>query len=512
MESSDCKLCAETYSESIRPRVLQCGHSYCSGCLENLIKDVKISCPTCMKEHPCVSSSDLPINYDLEQSISDLKRLGGSGQPNKFQPNIRKKTTHRFIAEQVSNAKELLLSTEDMETQLETYSKFLYTYLGDQEELHRKLRNMMKWHESIIKKTKKETQKIAELQEDLKNNHESLIEILPSITNECHEAMNRSSADDLAKVLVNMDVLGNMVEKSKLEFPNRELTAWQKGLKSLEEMLNVLETLNVTESHRKGDLLLTSIHLDDKLTILEKFTKSKEEASSVTADEMKRNPDFWKKTIASGKVFAVKSSHRSLRFAEMTIEDDKVYLYHLQDRKIPPSAYTIEHSEALRVLDKDSTTAFLDLEWDGSFKGRVHISLSPDTPLAQQFRILCTGDQGPTYAQTKIFQVVNKGQDLEYIWGGDYMSNDGSGNTALMEGLDLSDPVYKRVGEAGAVWARDGTKSAQFGIITDKGRTIIYSKIFGKVKDGMNVLRSAVERIERVNDVMVVKCGIILPL
>ncbi|XP_068210776.1 uncharacterized protein [Palaemon carinicauda] len=458
MESSDCKLCAETYSESIRPRVLQCGHSYCSGCLENLIKDVKISCPTCMKEHPCVSSSDLPINYDLEQSISDLKRLGGSGQPNKFQPNIRKKTTHRFIAEQVSNAKELLLSTEDMETQLETYSKFLYTYLGDQEELHRKLRNMMKWHESIIKKTKKETQKIAELQEDLKNNHESLIEILPSITNECHEAMNRSSADDLAKVLVNMDVLGNMVEKSKLEFPNRELTAWQK------------------------------------------------------ADEMKRNPDFWKKTIASGKVFAVKSSHRSLRFAEMTIEDDKVYLYHLQDRKIPPSAYTIEHSEALRVLDKDSTTAFLDLEWDGSFKGRVHISLSPDTPLAQQFRILCTGDQGPTYAQTKIFQVVNKGQDLEYIWGGDYMSNDGSGNTALMEGLDLSDPVYKRVGEAGAVWARDGTKSAQFGIITDKGRTIIYSKIFGKVKDGMNVLRSAVERIERVNDVMVVKCGIILPL
>ncbi|XP_068210781.1 tripartite motif containing 13-like isoform X3 [Palaemon carinicauda] len=452
MESSDCKLCAETYSESIRPRVLQCGHSYCSGCLENLIKDVKISCPTCMKEHPCVSSSDLPINYDLEQSISDLKRLGGSGQPNKFQPNIRKKTTHRFIAEQVSNAKELLLSTEDMETQLETYSKFLYTYLGDQEELHRKLRNMMKWHESIIKKTKKETQKIAELQEDLKNNHESLIEILPSITNECHEAMNRSSADDLAKVLVNMDVLGNMVEKSKLEFPNRELTAWQKGLKSLEEMLNVLETLNVTESHRKGDLLLTSIHLDDKLTILEKFTKSKEEASSVT------------------------------------------------------------HSEALRVLDKDSTTAFLDLEWDGSFKGRVHISLSPDTPLAQQFRILCTGDQGPTYAQTKIFQVVNKGQDLEYIWGGDYMSNDGSGNTALMEGLDLSDPVYKRVGEAGAVWARDGTKSAQFGIITDKGRTIIYSKIFGKVKDGMNVLRSAVERIERVNDVMVVKCGIILPL
>ncbi|XP_068210714.1 E3 ubiquitin-protein ligase trim-21-like isoform X1 [Palaemon carinicauda] len=334
MESSDCRLCAETYSESIRPRVLQCGHSYCSGCVENLIKDVNLSCPTCMRDHPGVSSSaDLPINYDLEQSISDLKRLGGSCQPNKFQPNIRKN-----IAEQVSNAKELLLSTEDMETQLEKYRKFLSSYLGDQEELHRKLRNMMKWHESIIKKTKKETQKIVELQEDLKSNHKSLTEILLSITNECHETMNRSSADAIAKVLVNMDV----IEKSKLEFPNRELTASQKGLKSLEDMLNVLEILNVTESHHDGDLPLTSIHSDDKLTILEKFTKSKVEASGITADEMKRNPDFWKKAIASGKVFAVESSHGSLRFAEMTLEDDKVYLYHLQDREIPPSAYIIK--------------------------------------------------------------------------------------------------------------------------------------------------------------------------
>ncbi|XP_068212410.1 peptidyl-prolyl cis-trans isomerase-like [Palaemon carinicauda] len=227
---------------------------------------------------------------------------------------------------------------------------------------------------------------------------------------------------------------------------------------------------------------------------------------------MKRNPDFWKKAIASGKVFAVESSHGSLRFAEMTLEDDKVYLYHLQDREIPPSAYIIKHSEALRVLDKNSTMAFLDLEWDGSFKGRVHISLSPDTPLAQQFRILCTGDQGPTYAQTKIFQVWGKGRDFEYILGGDYMSNDGSGNTALMEGLDLSDPVYQKVNEAGAVWTDHSTKSAQFCIITGKGLACIHSGVFGKVKDGMNVLRSAVERIKRVNDVMVVKCGIILPL
>ncbi|XP_068201857.1 peptidyl-prolyl cis-trans isomerase-like [Palaemon carinicauda] len=175
----------------------------------------------------------------------------------------------------------------------------------------------------------------------------------------------------------------------------------------------------------------------------------------------------------------------------------------------PPIA---SHSEALRVLDKDSTTAFLDLEWDGSLKGRVHISLSPDTPLAQQFRTLCTGDQGPTYAQTKIFGVGYKGQDSEYIKGGDYMSNDGSGNTALMEGLNVNDPVYERVGEAGAVWAANSTKLAQFIITTGKGTTNKFLGGFGKVKDGMNVLRSAVERIERVNDVMVVKCGIILPL
>ena len=43
-----CTICFEPYNEKKKcPRLLSCGHSFCSNCLETLLHDKTIDCPTC---------------------------------------------------------------------------------------------------------------------------------------------------------------------------------------------------------------------------------------------------------------------------------------------------------------------------------------------------------------------------------------------------------------------------------------------------------------------------------
>ena len=66
-EGLDCPICCERFDEEkLCPRLLSCGHSFCSNCLEKLFKEYAISCPTCR----CVASvqagvTGLPKNFAL---------------------------------------------------------------------------------------------------------------------------------------------------------------------------------------------------------------------------------------------------------------------------------------------------------------------------------------------------------------------------------------------------------------------------------------------------------------
>ena len=67
-EVLECSLCYERYDDNKRcPRLLSnCGHTFCTHCLEQLLKDGTISCPQDRKDiHVTAGVGGLPKNFAL---------------------------------------------------------------------------------------------------------------------------------------------------------------------------------------------------------------------------------------------------------------------------------------------------------------------------------------------------------------------------------------------------------------------------------------------------------------
>ena len=73
-EVLECPVCCELFDDqNISPRILSCGHSFCTGCLERLLTaHDKIPCPTCRDEVnvPQAGVAGLPKNFALLSIIN----------------------------------------------------------------------------------------------------------------------------------------------------------------------------------------------------------------------------------------------------------------------------------------------------------------------------------------------------------------------------------------------------------------------------------------------------------
>ncbi|XP_069192223.1 peptidyl-prolyl cis-trans isomerase-like [Procambarus clarkii] len=219
-----------------------------------------------------------------------------------------------------------------------------------------------------------------------------------------------------------------------------------------------------------------------------------------------------KRLVEAGRVLAVQEDQDGRRSARITLQDGQLFLHSLLRQPTPADAHTLQESEVVGVLEPSCTLAFLDLGWAGSTRGRVTIRLTPDTPLARQFVLLCTGQRGHTYRNTKLLQVWDKGEPWDRVEGGDYESNDGKGGAPLLPDLQGQ---YRESGRAGAVlswWGPGGPMSAQFAITTrDRQDGVQWLNVFGDVVSGLDVVRAAVNHRD-IREVTVVDCGVVLPL
>ncbi|XP_069192271.1 peptidyl-prolyl cis-trans isomerase-like isoform X2 [Procambarus clarkii] len=257
------------------------------------------------------------------------------------------------------------------------------------------------------------------------------------------------------------------------------------------------------------------VHLGDSASsIMDKVQEITLEIpqKQLTVEDLRRMREPVKRLVEAGRVLAVQEDQDGRRSARITLQDGELYLHPFLRQPTPADAHALQESEVVGVLEPSCTLAFLDLGWGGSTRGRVTIRLTPDTPLARQFVLLCTGQRGHTYRNTKLLWVLGKGKPDEYMVGGDYESNDGKGGAPLLPDLQGQ---YRRSGRAGAVLCCDdlgGPRSAQFIITTrdlQDGRQ--WSHVFGDVVSGLDVVRAAVNHSD-ITEVTVVDCGVVLPL
>ncbi|XP_069168023.1 uncharacterized protein [Procambarus clarkii] len=238
------------------------------------------------------------------------------------------------------------------------------------------------------------------------------------------------------------------------------------------------------------------VHLGDSASnIMKKVQEITGEIQQkqLTVEDLRRLSEPVKSLVEAGRVVAVQEDQDGRRSARITLQDRQLYLHPLLRQPTAAHAHTLQESEVVGVLDPSCTLAFLDLGWAGSTRGRVIIRLTPDTPLARQFVLLCTGQRGHTYRNTKLLVVRNMGRPGEHMAGGDYESNDGQGGASLLPHLQGQ---YRESGRAGAVWPRlgpGGPRSAQFAITTRDHRDGVQLRnVFGDVVSGLDVLRAAV--------------------
>ncbi|XP_063850013.1 tripartite motif-containing protein 5-like [Scylla paramamosain] len=72
-----CYVCFTIFStdENHRPRILPCGHSFCSSCITSLLQQGTVGCISCLichAQHAAPNAAHFPINYDAESLMIQL--------------------------------------------------------------------------------------------------------------------------------------------------------------------------------------------------------------------------------------------------------------------------------------------------------------------------------------------------------------------------------------------------------------------------------------------------------
>ena len=60
----DCKICSNLYSEANKPRILHCGHTFCTNCIYQIYDTSRRNCPLCKAPLPYKPES-IPVNYGV---------------------------------------------------------------------------------------------------------------------------------------------------------------------------------------------------------------------------------------------------------------------------------------------------------------------------------------------------------------------------------------------------------------------------------------------------------------
>ncbi|XP_068209697.1 uncharacterized protein [Palaemon carinicauda] len=174
----------------------------------------------------------------------------------------------------------------------------------------------------------------------------------------------------------------------------------------------------------------------------------------------------------------------------------------------------LQYSEIMKIREHHSQQLFLELSDGRTSLGRLYINILPDNTRASHFYLLCIGEMGPSYSNTRILDICDKGHDrLESLRCGDYENNNGTGGKPLVP-ITPEDVADVRLSTRGGILAGIGTGEdrmiGQFKIYLKHDARRFCKSTFATIEDGLDILNRAVVRYSNIAEVFIKDCGVVL--
>ncbi|XP_050721261.1 uncharacterized protein LOC127001124 isoform X6 [Eriocheir sinensis] len=567
----DCPVCLTNFDDIVqRPRNLPCGHTVCTLCIDKLKEQGRVTCPECRISHAVPEGGQFPVSYIAEALIRMMRDAkvataalsppsAGKGKEaaeaaDKKEATGFSKKMRSFLQEQEATVVAAITACREARSQLDQYQTTLTGWGERQQHLEDRLQGLVDQSRSArglvqqeksrttamevkVKEVEQALQAMQETLHTLKTEQEAGVVVTEvfrctgeaeQVVQECQECFPDASTVTTARKVREASsaaLEAAQAVQAALETPSSVTSEEPRPLSNPAEPRPLSDPAELSSQSHPEELSSQSGSEEPRPQSASEKLQVQSDPGSTIMDRVKliltlnlKAKDLRSLSqpalslMQAGRVFAVHQVKGQRRLARISLEAGQLCLHTLKEQHHSLDAATLQVSQL--VPPSPPCTVFLDLSWPGSSPRRVQIHLSPDTLRGRQIMMMCTGQRGPSYLNTRLNKVEDKGKPGEWVMVGDLKRlQDGKGASVLPP--DLDEGEYWKSGRAGAVhglvW-KDSTLGVcgAFGICT---RDCLGGEepnlVFGEVVDGLHVVAEAAQH-SSIMEVTVVDCGMVL--
>ncbi|XP_066959180.1 LOW QUALITY PROTEIN: tripartite motif-containing protein 59-like [Macrobrachium rosenbergii] len=510
----ECDICCNTYNDDHYPRILPCTHVFCGRCITELISTQKMRCPSCRVKFTANSAEDLMINRDI---LDVAKQLASKHVGSKITSTRPKKPflkTSQDSRENVITCQEMEAEVKDRIKSSNKMRKGLEGFMQTLEEV--KLSSKETWS-NIARDNKLLMDKL----DIIKGKLQTMKDLEDKLEAATDFASGESPMDEAEKVFHEVDETANEIKQL---FQEDKHNIKQDSLKmkiNLENALEVIGRMIEEEEEQQEQEQETEQEQEEG-----EQEEERDSIMKITVTDL-RSPRGHLRGDTQREIFVVMTIKGKLRMAPVKIEsNNQLYINHLEEGRLPPGCFVIELESLMQGSPSPSPysppRAFLDLTYESTHLGRVIVRVTENGMKGLNFLYMCAGGMGPSYANSQVLGVKNKGEAGEHIDMGKYVSHGGGGGggksteAVLSSGEDwqreMKSEIYKwtpwKAGDVRGIISYK--RASRFWIVTRDCHSWRRRDCFGMVEEGLEVLKDAISKYPDIKKVKVATCGLIL--
>ncbi|XP_069180715.1 E3 ubiquitin-protein ligase RNF168-like isoform X3 [Procambarus clarkii] len=388
----ECSVCFNNYDDTLlRPRTLPCGHTFCSQCIDNAIKNGQLSCPSCRAQHTATAATQFLINYGMEAFIRKLKGMEVvpvttvPTKPNKAPTRGISKKLRSLVEEQKSSISSLITSCEEVLSQLGEYRGQLGDWKTQHLQLQDRLYALVEQNKSAMKLLELEDTSVVDMTtqgEEGKTQLQAMLGSLDTVNTAQEVGTTIDTADECSmkvedwlqkcqELFPDVNTVHTSVKVQETIREALEMTTTETGARAdpvhlgdsdssimtkVKEITGEIpqKEITVQETIREALEMTTTetgatadpVHLGDSdssiMTKVQEITGEIPQKEITVEDLRRRIREPVKRLVEAGRVVAVQEDQDGRRSARITLQGGQLYLHPLLRQPTPAHAHTIQ--------------------------------------------------------------------------------------------------------------------------------------------------------------------------